>query len=643
MAIAQRHAKASLWGHGQTLALLALVLCSNLAAGHETFKAAHVKVSDYWGNFEGLAARPPREEAHELNKEEGKTEEELEEELWDEEEEAEPMGEAEHIDIAIGCMLLGSVIMQMSLIYIMNYPDEDIMRSAWEVISSTLSIFVSVLNFHAFRELAVYLEVDSDAHPEIPGYMKDLLRIGTFMCVFVGLFCIMHLVIAKQIRLNRTILPEDEIRLRGTQPMRKETAKQRRMRITKSWAILLSHTSAFAGIHLGVEIQHILRSWAYSTLFVPVLAVGCYFVIFRISAWYRCSHTMSNDDLGEEAHAEWDEEAEEAEKEIASISVSFLAVHACRFLISGVLAHANGKEMPQEVHPLGCVLLLLLVGFIFYGFTVLLVFANAEDLLKEQAEMGQSQWRSDTNAVGTIIEMDTWGMYTKRWQMLFPKIVATCGSWCLLWACKWIQVMLPAPSSLYFAPDSTLMCVLLALGVSMAMFGFVVALDKLADLDVTGPICDLTIRSIIDSLGVLVGFTWETSFSSGLEGIAELSRCYGPHMPLLVQAFLAVSVSIIVVPAWRSHILKKVLILIAAQCGAPSPGGSPTRGRSIESLMRDEVDMSETNNKDSELSGLLPTAPGTGQAPDPPEQLKPPQRKGQSCRCFPRIVARQRS
>lgn len=65
-------------------------------------------------------------------------------------------------------MLLGSMGFMMATFYLVNWPDEDIQRISWEVISSTISVFGSlllfqgcnrVLDFYLFHDLNIWQEL----------------------------------------------------------------------------------------------------------------------------------------------------------------------------------------------------------------------------------------------------------------------------------------------------------------------------------------------------------------------------------------------------------------------------------------------------------------------------------------------------
>merc|ERR1712217_539496 len=90
-------------------------------------------------------------------------------------------------------------------------------------------------------------------------------------------------------------------------------------------------------------------------------------------------------------------------------------------------------------------------------------------------------------------------------------------------------------------------------------FGFIFLLDMITDMDATGELADKAIASIISSIGILVGFSWERSFDESVHVIAELTSHNGPWSPTLTKLGLAITIAFGIIPAWRRHILKKFL------------------------------------------------------------------------------------
>lgn len=64
------------------------------------------------------------------------------------------------------------------------------------------------------------------------------------------------------------------------------------------------------------------------------------------------------------------------------------------------------------------------------------------------------------------------------------------------------------------------------------------------------------IAQIVYAMAILVGFSWEFAFDGGVEALASTTKS-----PLLADTVMAILVGVIIVPAWRRHILWKAMIL----------------------------------------------------------------------------------
>merc|ERR1712113_989136 len=88
---------------------------------------------------------------------------------------------------------------------------------------------------------------------------------------------------------------------------------------------------------------------------------------------------------------------------------------------------------------------------------------------------------------------------------------------------------------------------------------FIFVLDKIDDqMSDMLPGGNQVVRQVITALAVLAGFSWEHAFDGGVEAIAAQT-----DFPLTVTSILSVAVFVVVVPAWRRHILQKYMILLS--------------------------------------------------------------------------------
>lgn len=231
------------------------------------------------------------------------------------------------------------------------------------------------------------------------------------------------------------------------------------------------------------------------------------------------------------AACKWDADLFEAEIDIASLSISFLTIQACRFNITGVLPDNLGIEEEDFKHPFDCTWKLGSLSLLFAMGTVLLVRISKAIMPKEHSH-------------ATIHAL------LKRGTAVIQNALSMSFAWGLLYSVKWQMARVPMCTN----PNALHARVVLALLVSFVAFLVIACLDFLADLECTGSTTDMAIFSIISSLGILIGFAWEQSFDGGLEVIGELVK-----KPLVVQICLACMVAVVVVHPWRRYILPNVV------------------------------------------------------------------------------------
>ncbi|CAK0865223.1 unnamed protein product [Prorocentrum cordatum] len=226
---------------------------------------------------------------------EGEGEGEGEGEVWEEEHEFEPW------DTDTSFMLLGMILSVMMLFYLTNWPDDDIRLYSWQITSSTISIFCSVLLFTGFESMLrdmfetkdnpltmvvlhffhcfIYLAIMHVGTAVESGVMCDTpeneAALPEYKWVYVdGLQCT-----------NGELVPEDKLcnirgnnignRLAGTGSKRgvlelKEVWMQdvmeipvqkqqheflRRKRRTRALSMLTGHMAGFAAISSGISLQ----------------------------------------------------------------------------------------------------------------------------------------------------------------------------------------------------------------------------------------------------------------------------------------------------------------------------------------------------------------------------------------------------
>lgn len=426
----------------------------------------------------------------------------------------------EHMDLAVGCMLLGSVTIQMIMFYLVNNSDPDIKAYSWEIINSTVTIFAAVMLFQGFNGVAV---VVTD-HFCIAGLAAVVARYAQY--------AVMHGSISfLACQKNRDAVG------RGN-----EDAEQK----MKCWAALLAHISAFAAISAGCAVQQAgFAGGRPAASFIAVAINGALlFFLFRASDVARCVFSS----MGyEEQAAEWDEEGEEAENDIAALSLSFLSVRALCCILSGVIAEEEALVLTKREKPVQWVLILIVVGILCIAATALIARALLGSI---------NQWGDWEETTGVDL---TWSTYLRRWTFVALSTTSMGTAWCFLLAGRWCIARKFEIADIMLPQSSTIKSVCLALVISVLAFLGIFIMTWMIDSRAVGKLGHQVMRRMLHSLGVLIGFSWEQAFDSSVEVIADLSAHWGFWYPVFIKFVLGLVIAAIVVPAWRLYILKAVL------------------------------------------------------------------------------------
>jgi hypothetical protein len=426
------------------------------------------------------------------------------------------------VGFAVAVMLLGSLAFFMTIFYLVNFPDPDIVRYSWHVISSTVSIFCAVLMFQSVNGLVVNFFLGAEAE----GFSWEGLIIG--MLHTAAWFFVLQLVLA--IETGATV--HKAKRVFKSDAEEKEAEEQSELNV-KAAGQLLAHMTGFATINAFGYLQH-------SPIFQPLGVLGAFLAVpmagvgMLLFFWLlqRLRKVIIDNDGDTEEDEKWEDETEEAENEVLSLSLSFLTVQALRFWIGGELPDIEGAETLLSVHnhTYKNVLMLALGAVIFGGAAVGLVAVRNHLAAKAQAAVG------DEHA------------FSRRFAVMGQGFCTMGKAWCIFYASRWAVEI----SGLEI--EETLLRVLLAMLVTTFSFCFIFALDKIADSH-HGDDTEAAIKTIIGSTGILIGFSWEQAFDEGVEGICEKITVIEQHWTKLILAIFLVG---LVLPAWRIWILRNL-------------------------------------------------------------------------------------
>jgi hypothetical protein len=301
-------------------------------------------------------------------------------------------------------------------------------------------------------------------------------------------------------------------------------------------------------------------------------------LMFRLADYIR---NEIADYMGDEkAHEEWDEVGDESENDIAGLALSFLLVQVARYTITGVLPNAAGIEEHPDRRSFPCVAWLLGLGGIF----AMIMMIGVALISWEQKAMTVHGVKPQ-NMTG----LDPWSVYLKRWLRMVPQVANLASMWCLLFSSKWLAQRLTERTA--FEPNCATECSCLALATSFCGLGSLFWLDYMADSTLTGPILTMSLRMLMKATGFLIGVSWELAFDAGVESIAETTEDDGWWVPAVAKLGMAFLVALVVIPGYRTHILRQVLDLQkqheasmldgegeAQETSADDRGGGESRG-----------------------------------------------------------------
>jgi len=247
-----------------------------------------------------------------------------------------------------------------------------------------------------------------------------------------------------------------------------------------------------------------------------------------------------------------------------------LIVQSIRFAVSGVLPNAEGEEKPQVKHPLGCVLALYLIGLLCAVMACALVVALAKRAGHRQVETDEEADSDDALAEkagrhgGKTLEEAEQEDFEERMIEMALNGAAMTFAWSVLWATRWAFAWAFDPKHPELPhPSQVMQRIVIALLLSALACASVFVLDKIDDVSKDAGIESeaqaKAIQILVNSLAILIGFSWEHSFDGGVAAVASLSQ--DPRRRPCVKFAMGLAIATVVTPMWRKHILTKELAL----------------------------------------------------------------------------------
>jgi len=359
---------------------------------------------------------------------------------------------------------------------------------------------------------------------------------------------------------------------------------------------LFAHTTGFAGI-AGWKLR--MHSdwfkddpWHCATL-IPIALVQ-YYVVIKLTQIGRRLFILkfvTPKDAekpmtvveGEQKKKDGEEDAEDAllevlednvvdgENDFFGLFMSTLIVGTIKFRVGGL------EEIEDEEYKFNrslreaLIMYAVAAAFFFSAFGLLVLRRNKEEQADEErnkknsGEGGQkagqafyekfskSIWRclpKDRDCTSFIINE---GAKTiKRLGDLFVKILTMSYAWSFMYATQWFLGQ-------FFKGEGSVLAISLAMTVSVFSVLQIFVLDRIADEDEAGADNENSsgtednevLRTLLESIGILIGFVWESAFDDALEGIVGKDDIES----LWVKPVLGILTVAVIFPVWRMYIV----------------------------------------------------------------------------------------
>jgi len=407
----------------------------------------------------------------------------------------------------------------MATFYLVNHRNRRMQQYSWKVISSTISIFSAVLLFQGVNGVVEYV-VSMEDHSLLQQFYIDILQ----MFCWFGILQLMLGYFSGAF---------------GEHWHKPKTLSEMQTNM-KTFAVLLGHITGFSAINAWGTLQQIMfydvttggegikdsghvglhGSTLRAALVIPIAYVAMS-VVYTLTEGVRMKVSKQDNDISE-YEMYWMTETEDTENDVTGLTISFLIVQVLRLVIGGYLPNQEGEELEKVKHSYW-------QSFTLVSLSVLFAFIKGK--------IPPIQGFHRTHSVTMLV-------------------IAMSVAWCFLFSTSW--TVLRATD---FEEHEAIESVVLALISTCVSFLIILLALEAIELRYKGhppEIVERSVHAVLESLGILVGFSWERSFDSAIKIISEEVTI----MPEAVTKLcLAIALFTLVGPAWRLYILPIVLTL----------------------------------------------------------------------------------
>lgn len=441
-------------------------------------------------------------------------------------------------EFAYSLMLTMSVTFQMSVFYLVNWPDADIRFYAWQIIGNTILIFCGVLFFSAFADVMFYafgssLLVDFSILLFI-GFLSQLVIANC--CGYFHREGTPHLHISsKDLKIENVLTC---VRVTSGKKTAREVIEMSRVRNNECFASLMGHMTGFAAINSFGLVQHMapfdknpsMSFLAPVLAFLGLLGMSGFFKLIRKFV-FRPS---------EETEEMWADVTVDKSNDVIGLACSALAFSSFRFAFIKGLPDIEGNITVTPEEAPAAIGKVIVLWFVFCCLGVLFLWVHVK-----------SGWVNEKDE-------QCWGTRCSNIAQNFTFMVVA-------WCCRLIWALIIRYMNWFESCEDIPARITLAFVISYASFCLIFILDKVTDKIRASTTeegqkaieIDQIIDRIILAIGLAVGFAWEQSFDSAVDdmgnrlvNINELSSSSVVFVKFGGCCFLV----LIVLPAFRLYI-----------------------------------------------------------------------------------------
>jgi len=144
--------------------------------------------------------------------------------------------------------------------------------------------------------------------------------------------------------------------------------------------------------------------------------------------------------------------------------------------------------------------------------------------------------------------------FRKRIPMMMSDSLAMVFAWCLLFSTRYVFVRI-AYKVMAAVAGRIILALTLSIFAGLIVFGLD-AIDDLIRHRASAAAAVTVLNTVIGSLAILIGFSWESCFDAGVAAVSSSAV----HRRVCKFA-MGTAVFVFLVPAWKRHILTKVMAL----------------------------------------------------------------------------------